>query len=87
MIESLLHKEETSLTFTGKEVDLARSLFDSLTSGEVFNSTLLEVDKMQQNFNLGRHTTLYATGLKLFTRSSRNIKEPRYIKKTMFVLD
>ena len=30
----------------GKEVDLARSLFDSLTSGGVFNSTLLEVDKM-----------------------------------------
>ena len=62
----------------GKDVDLARSLFDSLTSGGVFNSTLLEVDKMQQNFNLGRHTALYAMGLKLFTRSLRFIKAPRY---------
>ena len=28
VIQSLLHKEETSLIFMGKEVDLARSLFD-----------------------------------------------------------
>ena len=27
-IESLLHKEETLLIFMGKEVDLARSMFD-----------------------------------------------------------
>ena len=53
-------------------------LTNSVTSGSVFNGNLLEVNKIQQSFNLGHHATVYAMGLKLFTRSSRNIKAPRY---------
>ena len=60
-------------------------LTNSLTSGGVFNSNLLEVNKIQQSFNLGRHTTVYAMGLKLFTRSSRNIKAPRYRQRSFLI--
>ena len=41
----------------------------------------LQANKMQQSFDLGRYATLYAMGLKLFTRSSRNIKAPRYRRR------
>ena len=51
---------------------------NSLTSGGVFNANLLEVNKIQQSVNLGRHATVYTMGFKLFTRSSRNIKALRY---------
>ena len=60
-------------------------LTDNLTSGDVFNSNLLEVNKIQQSFNLGCHTTVYAMGLKLFTRSSRNIKAPRYRQRSFLI--
>ena len=47
-----LQKEETSLKFSGKEVDFARSLLDKQHE---FNGTSLEVNKIQQSFYLGRH--------------------------------
>ena len=49
MIESL-RKEETSLMFSGKEVDFARSLLDKQHE---FNGTSLEVNKIRQSFYLG----------------------------------
>ena len=58
----------------------------SLTSRGVFNSTLLEDNKIQQSFNLGHHATLYVMGLKLFTRSLKNGKAPRY-KRCSFVIN
>ena len=42
-------------------------LTNSLTSGDVFNSNLLKVNKIQQSFNLGCHATVYAVGFMLFT--------------------
>ena len=47
-----LQKEEKSLTFSDKEVDFARSLFDRHYN---FNGTLLEVNKLRQSFYLGGH--------------------------------
>ena len=60
-------------------------LTNSLTSGGVFNSTLLEVNKIQQSFNLGRHSTLYAMGVKLFTRSLKNSKVQRYKRRSFLI--
>ena len=51
MIESL-QKEETSLMFSGKEADFARSLLDKQHK---FNGTSLEVNKIWQSFYLGCH--------------------------------
>ena len=51
MIESL-QEEETSLMFSGKEVDFARNIFDERHD---FNGTSLEVSKIQQRFYLGHH--------------------------------
>ena len=48
--------------FSGKEVDLARSLFDKQHD---FNGTSLEVNKIQQSFST-------EICIKLFKRSSRN---------------
>ena len=42
-------KEETSLMFSGKEVDFARSLLDKQHE---FNGTSLEVNKIRQSFYL-----------------------------------
>ena len=60
-------------------------LTNSLTSGGVLDSNLLEVNKIQQSFNLGRDATVYAMGLKLFRRSSRNIKAPRYRQRSFLI--
>ena len=51
VIESL-QKGETSLIFSGKEVDFLRSPFDKQHD---FNGTLLEVNKKQQGYYLGRY--------------------------------
>ena len=48
MIEGL-QREETSLKFSGRETDFARSLFDKQ------HGTSLEVNKIRQRFYLGRH--------------------------------
>ena len=47
-----LQKEETSLMFSGKEVDFARSLLDKQHD---FNFTSLEVNKIRQSFYLRHH--------------------------------
>ena len=59
---------------------------NSLTSGGVFNANLLEVNKIQQSVNLGRHATVYTMGFKLFTRSSRNIKAQRYRRRLFSII-
>ena len=46
----------------------------------------LQANKIQQSFDLGRYATLYAMGLKLFTRSSRNIKAPRYRRRLFSII-
>ena len=53
MVESLLHKEETSLNISGKEVDLARHLFHKQ---RICHQKSINI---QQSFRLGRRATLY----------------------------
>ena len=50
VIESF-QKEKTSLIFSGKEVDFAKSLLDKQHE---FNDTSSEVNKMWPSFYLGR---------------------------------
>ena len=57
VIESLLHKEETSLNICGKEADLARNLFHKQ---RICHQKSINI---QQNFRLGRRATLYRKGL------------------------
>ena len=53
VIKSLLHKEETSLNISGKEVDLARNLFHKQ---RIRHQKSINI---QQSFRLGRRATLY----------------------------
>ena len=57
VIKSLLHKEETSLNISGKEVDLARNLFHKQ---RIYHQKSINV---QQSFLLGHRATLYHEGL------------------------
>ena len=52
VFESLLHKEETSLNISGKEVDLGRNLFHKQ---RICHQKSINI---QQSFRLGRHATL-----------------------------
>ena len=53
VFESLLHKEETSLNISGKEVDLGRNLFHKQ---RICHQKSINI---QQSFRLGRRATLY----------------------------
>ena len=57
VIESLLHKEETSLNISGIEVDLARNLFHRQ---RIYHQKSINI---QQSFRLGRRPTLDHEGL------------------------
>ena len=52
VFESLLHKEETSLNISGKEVDLGRNLFHKQ---RICHQKSINI---QRSFRLGRHATL-----------------------------
>ena len=72
MIVSLLHKEETSVNISGKEVDLARNLFH--------NQCICHQKSMniQQSFRLGRRATLYRERL---INVNRNLDRAVYKKE------
>ena len=53
VVESLLHKEETSLNISGEEVDLGRNLFHKQ---RICHQKSINI---QQSFRLGRRATLY----------------------------
>ena len=57
MSKSLLYKEESSLIFLGKEVDLVKSLF--LKQRVYYQKSI----NIQQSFHLGHCATLYHEGL------------------------
>ena len=69
MIKSLLHKEETSLNISGKEVDLARNLFHKQ---RICHQKSINI---QQSFRLGRRATLYREGL---INVNKNLDEAVY---------
>ena len=60
--------------------------FASETFARPKKTPALQANKIQQSFDLGRYATLYAMGLKLFTRSSRNIKAPRYRRRLFSII-
>ena len=70
VIKSLLHKEETSLNISGKEVDLARNLFHKQ---RIYHQKSINV---QQSFLLGRRATLYHEGL---INVNRNVHKAIYL--------
>ena len=70
MTESLLHKEETSLNISGKEVDLARNLFHKQC---IYHQKSINI---QQSFLLGRRATLYREGL---INVNRNLHKAIYL--------
>ena len=55
--------------------------FASETFARPKKTPALQANKIQHSFDLGRYATLCAMGLKLCTRSSRNIKAPRYRRR------
>ena len=72
MIESLLHKEETSLNIFGKEVDLARNLFHKQ---RICHQKSINI---QQSFGLGHYATLYREGR---INVNRNLDKAVYKKE------
>ena len=73
MIESLLHKEETSLNISGKEVDLVRNLFHKQRMSQ-------KSINIQQSFRLGRRATLNREGL---INVNRNLEKAIYKKEDL----
>ena len=69
VIKSHLHKEETSLNISGKEVDLARNLFHKQ---RICHQKSINI---QQSFRLGRRATLYREGL---INVNKNLDEAVY---------
>ena len=72
MIESLLHREETSLNISGEEVDLARNLFHKQ---RIYHQKSINI---QQSFRLGRRATLYREGL---INVNRNLHRAVYMEE------
>ena len=72
IFESLLHKEETSLNISGKEVDLGRNLFHKQ---RICNQESINI---QQSFRLGGGATLYREGL---INVNRNLDKSLYRKE------
>ena len=70
MTESLLHKEETSLNISGKEVDLARNLFHKQG---IYHQKSINI---QQSFLLVPRATLYREGL---INVNRNLYKTIYL--------
>ena len=73
VIESLLHKEETSLNISGKEVDLVRNLFHKQRMSQ-------KSINIQQSFRLGRRATLNREGL---INVNRNLEKAIYKKEDL----
>ena len=72
MIKSLLHKEETSLNISSKEVDLAGNLFHKQ---RIYHQKSINI---QQSFHLGRRATRYRKGL---INVNRNLQKAVYKKE------
>ena len=72
VIKSLLHKEETSLNISGKEVDLARNLFHKQ---HIYHQKSINIP---QSFCLGSCSTLYREGL---INVNRNLHKAVYRKE------
>ena len=66
LIKSLLHKEETLLKISGKEVDLERNLFHKQ---HIYHQKSINI---QQSFRLGHRASLYREGL---INVDRNLQE------------